>query len=76
MTLTLCLGAEVVTTAPVSPVSRSLQSAEVQRHAEMASDSTGSGEHSLRGVTGLSRLPSRMLVEKHSRITAEKDVYI
>ena len=51
---------------------RSLQRSEVHRHAEMASDSTGSGEHRPCGVTGLSRLPSRMLVEKHSRITAEK----
>ena len=44
---------------------RSLQRSEVHRHAEMASDSTGSGEH----------LPSRMLVEKHSRITAESIKY-
>ena len=54
-----------------SLVPRSLQRSEVHRHAVMASDSTGSGEHLLCGVTGSSRLPSRMLVEKHSRITAE-----
>ena len=72
-----CVTADVVVTTarflppPDSPWSRSLQRSEVQRHAEMASDSTGSGEHWPEGVTGSSRLPSRMLVEKHSRITAE-----
>ena len=60
-----CVTADVVVTTarflppPDSPWSRSLQRSEVQRHAEMASDSTSS-----EGVTGSSRLPSRMLTRE------------
>ena len=49
---------------------RSLHMSDVHRQAVMTSDSTGSGEQLDEGSTGLSRLPSRILVEKHSRITA------
>jgi hypothetical protein len=39
----------------------------------MVSLSTGTGEHCSVGSTGASMLPSRMLVGKHSRITAERN---
>ena len=46
-----------------------LQRSEVQIQAEMLSDSREVREHSAPGWTGLSMLPRRMLVGKHSRIT-------
>ena len=46
-----------------------LQRSEVQRQAEMLSDSREVREHWAWGRTGLSMLPRRTLVGKHSRIT-------
>ena len=46
-----------------------LQRSEVQRQAEMLSDSREVREHWAWGRTGLSMLPKRTLVGKHSRIT-------
>lgn len=50
---------------------RILHRSEVQIQARIVSDSTGSGEQIGVGSTGLSILPSRILVGKHSRMTAE-----
>ena len=50
---------------------RILHRSEVQIQARIVSDSTGSGEQIGVGSTGLSILPRRILVGKHSRITAE-----
>ena len=66
MTLT-DLGLDLATFLDDSSLHRSV----VQRHAEMESDSTFLGLHEGEGDTGLSRLPSKILVEKHSLISAE-----
>jgi len=54
----------------VSGVSTRLHKSLVQMQACMVSDSTGWGEQVEVGSTGLSMEPSRILVGKHSRITA------
>ena len=64
----------VVATTPVTSELMSslpipLQRSVVQIQAEMESDSIEAGEHWVAGSTGLSILPSRMLVGKHSLIT-------
>ena len=64
----------VVTTTPVTSELMSslpipLQRSVVQMQAEMESDSIEEGEHWVAGSTGLSMLPRRMLVGKHSLIT-------
>ena len=66
------LGLVVVTretSVLISSSPRPLQRSVVQMQAEMLSDSRESGSHSARGSTGLSMLPSRMLVAKHSLMT-------
>ena len=66
------LGLLVVTRATSVLTSSSpppLQRSEVQRQAEILSDSREAGEHWASGWTGFSMLPRRMPVGKHSRIT-------
>ena len=60
-----------VTFLPFSEsVSSPLQKSDVQIQAVILLDSTGDGEHSSEGSTGSSMLPRRMLVGKHSLMTA------
>ena len=64
----------VVKTTPVTSELMSslpipLQRSVVQMQAEMELDSMEDGEHWVAGSTGLSMLPRRMLVGKHSLIT-------
>lgn len=71
--LGLLVGGCVVTT-PVTSVLMSslpipLHRSVVQMQAEMESDSMEEGVHWMAGSTGLSILPRRMLVGKHSLIT-------
>jgi hypothetical protein len=63
-------GLRVVWTAFLGSPGRMLHRSDVQMQARIVSDSTGSGEQVGTGSTGLSKLPSRILVGKHSRITA------
>ena len=58
-----------VTSVLISSSPIPLQRSEVHRQAEIPSSSRESGSHSGPGLTGLSILPSRILVGKHSRMT-------
>ena len=64
VTATLGLGSVLMSSSPTP-----LQRSEVQIQAEILSDSREVREHWSWGCTGLSMLPRRMLVGKHSRMT-------
>ena len=64
MLATLGLSSVLMSSSPTP-----LQRSEVQIQAEILSDSREVREHWSWGCTGLSMLPRRMLVGKHSRMT-------
>ena len=63
------LGPGLATGRRMSSSPTPLHSGVVQIHAEMESDSSEEATHELAASTGLSMLPSRMLVGKHSLMT-------